>query len=107
MQIDFPADYDNFRAEVVADQAVDSQGLYEVWWAANSRYPDLALSARLAIAEAVVRDLIRDGRVSLVRGRWIGPRHEREPIDDPEAVLRQWSAWVPQPDEAVVWLADA
>jgi hypothetical protein len=104
--IDRPADYDDFKAEVLADQEADSQGVYEVWWAANGRYPDLSLSARLAIAESVVNELLRDGRISLVRGKWIGPDHKREPIADSEAALRAWSTWVPQPDEPVVWMAD-
>lgn len=106
MLFDRPVDYDDFKAEVIADQETDSQGAYEVWWAANSRYPTLPLSERLAIAESVVSELLRDGRVRLVRGKWIGPDHEREPIGDMEATLRAWSTWVPQSDEPVVWMAD-
>lgn len=73
MGIDRPADYDDFKAEVLADQEADEQGVYEVWWSANSRYPGLSLSARLAIAESVVGELLRAGRISLVQGKWIGP----------------------------------
>ena len=80
MPIELPPDYEAFKAEVISDQAHDSQGVYEVWWSANSRYPDLPLSTRLAIAESVVRHLLREGRDVLVRGEWIGPENEREPV---------------------------
>ena len=36
MPHDMPPDYDAFKAEVVSHQAVDSQGVYEVWWQANT-----------------------------------------------------------------------
>ena len=107
MTIPMPPDYATFKAEVESDQGDDNQGVYEVWWAANSRYPDLSLSSRLAIAESVMRDLLSDGRVVLVKAPWIGPDHERTVIADPDATLRDWATWVPQPDEhGVVWMAD-
>lgn len=107
MADDRPTDYDDFKAEILADQETDEQGVYEVWWAANGRYPDLPLSSRLAVAESVVRELLRDGRILLVRGEWIGPRHDREAVLDTEAALRDWSTWVPQPSAPVIWMADA
>jgi hypothetical protein len=107
MPIDLPPDYDDFKAEVLSDQESDDQGVYEVWWSANSRYPDLPLSTRLAIAESVVADLLRDGRVTLVRGEWIGPDHEREPVPNPGDALREATTWQPTPGEPVVWMADA
>jgi hypothetical protein len=106
MPIDLPPDYESFKAEVISDQADDDQGVYEVWWSANTRYPDLPLSTRLAIAECVVRDLLRESRIALVRGEWIGPDHERVAVPDQEAALREWLTWVPQPGEPVVWMAD-
>lgn len=105
MPIDLLADYQDFKAEVLADQDRDSQGVYEVWWSANARYPDLALSARLAIAESVVGDLLSEGRITLVRGEWIGPDHEREQVPEPEVALRNWATWVPLPGQPVVWMA--
>ncbi len=59
-----------------------------------------------AIAEFLVSDLLREGRISLVRGEWIGPGHEREAVPDQQAALRAWATWVPRPDEPVVWMAD-
>jgi len=105
--IELPSDYEAFKADVVSDQRDDDQGVYEVWWLANSRYPDLPLSRRLAIAEAVVIDLVREGRVRLVSGEWTVPDDERLPVPDPEAALRAFVTWVPQPDKPVVWMADA
>ena len=81
--------------------------MYEVWWQANSWYPDHPMSTRLAIAESVVRDLLREGRITLVHGEWIGPDHAREPVTDADAALRDWATWVPQPGESGVWMADS
>ena len=107
MPIDMPADYDAFKAAIVRDQETDSQGVYEVWWQANTWYPDQLLSTRLAMAEQVVRDLLDEGRVILVQGQWISPAHEREPVADVEAAIRAWATWVPDTDKPVVWMADA
>lgn len=107
MSIDLPPDYEAFKAEVVSDQGQDDQGVYEVWWQANTWYPEQPLSTRLAIAESVVRELTRTGLVRLVRGEWTGPDHAREPVPDVEAALRDWATWVPQPGQPVVWMADS
>jgi hypothetical protein len=107
MPIDLPHDYEAFKEEVLSDQADDDQGVYEFWWRANTRFPRLPLSARLALAERVVADLLSERRVTLLRGKWIGPEHEREAVADAQAALREWATWVPQPDQPVVWMADA
>lgn len=106
MPTDMPSDYAEFKVDVLTDQERDSQGVYEVLWSANSRWPDLPVSTRLAIAERVVSDLLHEGRVRLVRGKWIGPEFDREPVSDPEAVLRDWATWALPPDQPVVWMAD-
>ncbi|CAN5638780.1 hypothetical protein BH11ACT8_BH11ACT8_05220 [soil metagenome] len=106
MPLSLPPDYDAFRAAVLSDQGDDHQGVYEVWWQANSWYPDQPVSTRLAIAEAVVTDLLREERIRLVRGEWIGPGHPCEPVTDVDAALRDWATWVPQPGVPVVWLAE-
>jgi hypothetical protein len=106
MPIDLPPDYKAFKTEVLSDQERDAQGVYEVWWSANTRYPDRPVSWRLRIAESVVADLIRESRIALVRGEWIGPDYEREPVLDSEAALLEWATWVPTPGEPVVWMAD-
>lgn len=68
MPIELPPHYEAFKAQVISDQEAGDQGVCEVWWAANSRFRELPLSTRLAIAEAEVSDLLRERRVSLVRG---------------------------------------
>lgn len=105
MPTDMPADYAEFKVDVLTDQERDSQGVYEVLWSADSRWPDLPVSTRLALAERVVSDLLHEGRVTLVRGKWIGPEFDRQPVLDPEAVLRDWATWALAPDEPVVWMA--
>lgn len=75
-------DYKDFKASVLSDCQTEGLGVYEVWWGANSHYPSLPVSARLQIAERVVKDLLEAGAIRLVRGRWIGPEHERQPISD-------------------------
>jgi hypothetical protein len=107
MPIELPPDYEALKAQVISNQEAHDQCVYEVWWAADSRYPELPLSARLAIGEAVVSDLLREGRVTLVRGEWTGPRHEREAVADEQAALLGWATWVPQPGEPVTWMTDA
>ena len=107
MSTDLPDDYEAFKAEVLSDQDADDQGVYEVWWLANARYPHLPLSTRLATAEAVVRDLVRDGRVILVERDWATPDGNQTPVADPEATLRNWATWVLPPNEPVVWMVNA
>jgi len=102
--LQLPDDYNSFKESVLWDQQLDDQGLYEVWWAANSRYPALALSSRLAVAEAAVSDLLSDGRVRLVRGPWTGPAGERETVENPFAALLDWETWVLGPGQLVVWM---
>jgi hypothetical protein len=104
---ELPPDYEAFMAVVSAAQEDDDQGVYEVWWHANHRYPDLPLSTRLALSESVVRDLLREHRVRLVEGDSNGPTHEPQPVGDPEETLRHWATWVLSPDQPVVWMVDA
>jgi hypothetical protein len=107
MIAELPDDYENFKASIF-DTSADPLGVYEVLTAANRDYPSLPLSQRLAVAETVVSDLLAEGRVALVRGKWIGPEHHHEVVPDPVAALREWATWAPQPeDETVVWLLAA
>jgi hypothetical protein len=82
MPIELPSDYADYQAEVLADQDREPQAVYETWWTANSRYPQLALSTRLAIAESVVRDMLEQGRIKLVRGLWVGYEFPHEEVTD-------------------------
>ena len=91
---------------VLADLEREPMGLYEVWYSANTLFPETSMSARLATAEQVIRRLATDGSVRLWRGRWIGPQHEREGVttDDLADVLLRFSTWAPEDGEPVVWM---
>ena len=104
VKLELPSDYESFKASVVDDQYDDDQGVYEVLWAANTRYPGLALSSRLAVAESVVSELLSEGLVCLVRGEWTGSPSERDLVEDPLAALLDWSTWTLPPGEPVVWM---
>jgi hypothetical protein len=104
VMLELPADYDSFKRSVLDDQQDDDQGVYEVLWAANTRYPDLALSSRLAIAESVVSEFLSEGLVRLVRGEWTGPDSERDLVEDPSAALFDWATWTLPSGEPVVWM---
>jgi hypothetical protein len=106
-----PADYQDFVDTIAHEASRFDQGVYEVWWDANSRYPDWPLSRRLAIAEQVMDDLIANYDIRFFRAAWQDTDHP-EPIaaDEVPAVLRAWETWVVPPDgDAVVWfrIADA
>lgn len=81
-------------------------GLYEVWLAANSLYPDVPMSVRLAAAERGIRRLVADGSVRRWRGQWIGPQHGRESVADADVadLLLSFSTWSPEDGEPVVWM---
>lgn len=111
-----PEDYPDFLASILKEvQDGDVDGVYDVWWYANSRYPHLPLSHRLALAERVVSALLKDGRVTLALERqsepWVKrpgehPRvssfREPIPVDAWADTLLEWTTWVPQEEGMVV-----
>lgn len=111
-----PEDYADFLAAVLKDlQDGDLDGVYDIWWYANSRYPQLLLSHRLALAERVVSDLIKGGRVALALERhseprvkrpggrpWLSAVREPIPVDEWADTLLEWTTWVPQEEGMVV-----
>jgi hypothetical protein len=101
-------EYKRFRDEILGDFEDDALGVYEVWWTANTRFPERSLSDRLALAESIVSELVSHGTACLYRGRWIGPTHERQAVPESEVgtVLLDWATWVPQEDH-VVWMDKA
>jgi hypothetical protein len=42
MAMERPPDCEAFKAQVISDQEAGDQGVCEVWWAANSRFPGTA-----------------------------------------------------------------
>ena len=91
------------RAEVLALLRVDDLPVQEVWWAANSLFPDVPLSSRLALAERLVRTLVEEGAADLYRSPGPASPLTADTVDAPdlEAVLRSWSTWITS-EEAVL-----
>ena len=79
------------RAEILSSATEDLTGVYEAWWTANSMRPHLALSSRLALAEASLTSLLADGLIVLRRGSW--ESQIPVPEQDVERVLRAYKTW--------------
>ena len=84
---------EDFLVTVLSDAADDLSGVYEVWWQANAWYPGWSLSQRLRLAEDTVARLISDGLVRLYRGDWETAGAHVVPVEETEAVLRDWKTW--------------
>lgn len=85
------SDLETIRAEILSSATEDLTGVYEAWWTANTMRPHLALSARLALAEASLTSLLSDGLVVLLRGSW--ESQVPVPQHDVEQVLREYKTW--------------
>jgi len=74
MSADLPA------ASEVRDSLLDDlhheghQGLWEVVWALNTQCPEVPLADKLALARAVVFDLLQSGQIELRKIAW--PEHD-------------------------------
>ena len=79
------------RAEILSSATEDLTGVYEAWWTANTMRPELALSARLALAEEALTSLLSDGLIALSRGSW--ESQVPVPEHDVERILREHKTW--------------
>jgi hypothetical protein len=100
------AEVERLRGEVLGLLEADSVPVQEVWWAANSLFPELALSHRLAMAEDLVRLLVEERAADLCRSPFPDPELAHEgpvPVagDELDDVLRSWSTWITS-EEAVL-----
>lgn len=95
------AQYHAFRSDILSDLEADDMGVYEVWWTANTAYPERPLSDRLLLAEVLVMDLVRTNKATVWRGAWEGSARGGTALALPDlaVVLREWTTWVPQEDE--------
>ncbi len=101
-------DYDDaLRADVLNDLQREPMAFYEVVYAANSLFPALRASERLAAAERVLVSLTSERVVSVWWGQWVGLEHERAPVPDEEVsrILRAWQTWSPEAGQSGVWMA--
>ncbi len=100
---------EQLRKEVLDLLADDDVPVQAVWWAANSLFPEEALSARLALAEGLVRRLVDEGVANLYRSPWPDPGGEvvddvtNAEVDD---VLRSWSTWITSEDAVLLRTRD-
>ena len=85
------SDLESIRAEILSSATEDLTGVYEAWWTANAMRPHLALSTRLALAEASLVSLLSDGLVVLSRGSW--ESQVPVPPHEVEQVLREYKTW--------------
>ncbi len=90
------------RSELLEDATHDYNPLWEAWSAANSRFPTLSLSQRLALAEDVIRDLLANGLIKLYRGPWTGSDKVQVPTEEEDHVLRRWDSWIAGQDP-LIW----
>ncbi len=88
--------------EAIIDVSGDIPPVFHIWWRANSLYPDVAASERLALAEQTIRQLLNDGLVVLIRNRTMDYEGDEVPPDEYDSVLRQWDTWCAPPEEGVV-----
>lgn len=84
-------DLSQVRAEILSFATEDLTDVYEAWWTANTMRPHLALSARLALAEASLHSLLADGLIVLRRGSW--ESQDPVPEHDVGPVLREYKTW--------------
>lgn len=78
----------------------DWYGLYEVIWDLNGAHPQESLGEKYRVAERGVRDLVKQGRIELVRWDYLSQPERRNAIalEDVEAVLMNPASWYPEYD---------
>ena len=94
---------EKIRRNLIADATDDAIGVYEAWWAANTRWPDRPLSERLRIAEEAVRSAVEDGLLAVEVGSW---KDGTRAVDEAEGLrlLAEWSTWaIPEGPTVFVW----
>jgi hypothetical protein len=89
--------------EIKQGIAIDAQGdivpVFHSWWHANSSFPHLRLSERLAIAEQAISESLSEGVIVLTTNPDAAPGTFVAPSDYGD-VLKRWDTWIA--DEGVV-----
>ncbi|HXW33056.1 MAG TPA: hypothetical protein VEJ87_00635 [Acidimicrobiales bacterium] len=102
MKISQP-EIESFTRQVFYEVAAHNLGVWEVLWAANSRFPSASVSDRVEVAQRVVRGLTSCGVVKLYPGeKWPSHEVDSKPVKDVEKVLRDRSSWSVEGD--LYWL---
>jgi hypothetical protein len=76
------------------DANEDIPPVLHIWWQANTAYPDLPVSERLALAEQVIHQILDAGLVVLTRSGEIPQEGEEVPHVEIESLLKRWDTWV-------------
>lgn len=76
---------DDLNYEVVVSANEDVTGVHEVWWVANTWWPDLPLSVRLRRAEDAISWALERGLIALyydanAEGRQLAPHEVQEAL---------------------------
>jgi hypothetical protein len=77
----------------------DVPPVFHIWWSANGMFPHKSMSERLSLSERVMRTLLDEGLVDLVRSG----EDDEAPIPRGEwnDILRQYFTWVLHPENGV------
>ena len=80
----------------------DYQGLYELVWAFNGKFPEATDAGRLTAAQLAVTRLAREGLVSVLRTRWTSSEHEEIDTEAAVEILANPTCWR-SPAESTDW----
>ncbi|MDB4906245.1 MAG: hypothetical protein JWO05_1029 [Gemmatimonadetes bacterium] len=86
-------DLDKLRTEMLSAGGEDYTGLYEVIWSLNATYPAVGRAEKLRAAQAVVSQLLAEGRVGLYTTTWLSRQFEDVPAREAEALVHDPSVW--------------
>jgi hypothetical protein len=87
------------RREVLSDGEEDYTGLYEIIWSLNTQYPDVSRDLKIAAAQAVVAELLKEGHLAVYRTTWASNRFEPVPQQDAVVALGVPEAWEDPTDQ--------
>jgi hypothetical protein len=97
-----------FKRDLYDDAVSDWTGLWEVALTVAHRFPELAGSEVLQVAEAAVGQLVSAQLAELYRNQsaattgWVDP--DPIPPNEYESVLRDWHSWLSSTD-SFIWIA--
>jgi hypothetical protein len=97
-------EYESCRTAILGEVTDNCLGAFQVRWIVDTRHHDRPASERLALAEALVQELLSDG-ARLYTGFEVGRGPERTAIPEHnlDQVLRDLNTWIGIVGE-LVWL---
>lgn len=101
-------DFPNLLENILSSSNEDYNGLYEVVWEINARYPDSAVESRQPAAKAVVESLLLRGWVDLyerrdhIKGE---SKFVKVPPEKWPKILEDEANWEPHWEGLSYWIA--